>query len=702
MLNELNRIKDELRKLKEDEIKKIRKFDSKIDINSIIKKYISFQHDINENNNSKNLRISRLKTGIFVQSNLKNKNHEYLYLQNKNQKKEIIGHLVNIKNPFIEIHFLGSKIGEIDVELHLILYYENGEKESNRLRLGQTKIIRINKIVTDVQVAIRVKGSGNILFNDPILVIGNQRKNKVEIKVKPKKIKDMEVIFIADEFTTKCFQEEFKIIPITPENWEIELNNKNPDLFFCESAWLGNNGSWKNKVGNGGPRDHTILLEVIKWCNSRNIPTIFWNKEDPFHYHAFIETAKHFDFVFTTDQNSVEQYKKDGCDHVFTLPFAAQPKLHNPIEKYERKNKVVFAGAYYGNKFPERKKAMDNMIKISGKYGLEIFDRNLNNPESPNQFPQEFKNYIVGTLRPEEIDIAYKGYKVALNVNSIVDSPTMFSRRVFEILASNTPVVSSESLGMSKFFGDLLTISSDFNVLKEGIKKYFTDELYYKKNRLMGLRRVFEKHTYKHRVEEMLNCINFPFIKENPKISFIGIVKSYNDFENILKIYKEQSVKNKHLIILLDIFEGYLEIFNNNNNDKITTYILDYIHHYPTISDMIKSDFIIPLSHDHLYGPNYARDLFIATQYTEDTVIVKGVDQEYVFTTGGYIDNSLIPTHILSFLSPDSFVKMLEENKKMDDWFRFGVSFFNIDNFNLIKNYKENNNIELEKSIYFV
>ena len=40
---------------------------------------------------------------------------------------------------------------------------------------------------------------------------------------------------------------------------------------------------------------------------------------------------------------------------------------------------------------------------------------------------------------------AYKGYKVFLNVNSVVDSPSMCARRIFEINAAGTPVVTTPS-----------------------------------------------------------------------------------------------------------------------------------------------------------------------------------------------------------------------------------------------------------------
>lgn len=703
MLKEIEKLKEELLELKKAEVEKLKNFDSGIDINSFIKKNLKLHP--RKISHSK-IKISNLKKFFRVKSSLPTDKHEYIYLESgiKDLKSEMMNYLSNNKSPFVEISFQGSKIGDVHVELHFIIDYKNGSRDSKRLFLDQTSQFKIEDEVLNLKVAIRIKGSGHVFLNYPLLIFGEKREgNFIDRQTELKAIKDLEVIFIADEFTTKCFQEEFKIVAVSPEKWADELRNKTPDLFFCESAWLGNNGKWKDKVGTGGPRDNTTLLELVKWCNLRNIPTVFWNKEDPFHYQAFIETAKHFDYVFTTDSDSISKYNQNDCKNVYTLPFAAQPKLHNPIEKYNRKNKVVFAGAYYGEKFPERKKAMDNMINISGKYGLEIYDRNLNIPESPNQFPDEFKEFIVGTLPSEKIDKAYKGYKVALNVNSIVDSPTMFSRRVFEILASNTPVVSSESLGMKNFFGDLLTISSDFNKLKEGISRYFTDEHFYKQNRLSTLRRIFEEHTYEHRVMEILNKIEIPYIKEEQVVAFVGVVRSSKDLEVLMEIYKSQTLTNKLLVLLIDIFDGYLEIFNTHNRNDITTFLLDYIHHYPSLDKMIKSKYIIPLSTDHLYGPNYGRDLFISTKFTnKNTVIVKGFNEEYVYTTGGQIEQSLLPLEVLSFLSPDTFVEMLEQRKSMSDWFRFGISFFNNDNFNCIPSFKQVDNIEYEKSIKFM
>ena len=63
----------------------------------------------------------------------------------------------------------------------------------------------------------------------------------------------------------------------------------------------------------------------LDYCKSNNITTIFWNKEDPVNYDAFIDVAKYFDYIFTSDENIIDRYVEDtGNSNVFPLPL-----LHN-------------------------------------------------------------------------------------------------------------------------------------------------------------------------------------------------------------------------------------------------------------------------------------------------------------------------------------------------------------------------------------
>lgn len=82
------------------------------------------------------------------------------------------------------------------------------------------------------------------------------------------------------------------------------------------------------------------------------------------------------------------------------------------------------------------------LLKSARAFRLHIFDRiNTFTGNMNYKFPEQFQSDIIGELNYTDMIKAYKFYKVFLNVNSTKDSPTMFSRRVFELLASGTNVL---------------------------------------------------------------------------------------------------------------------------------------------------------------------------------------------------------------------------------------------------------------------
>lgn len=584
--------------------------------------------------------------------------------------------------------FEGKNLDKGNIKVFIVEYNRKKEKlKINSYSLNTKKNLKFEKDTRFVRIAFRTEGTGTSIISNFDFYMKKKSKKISQVltdsKNKPiKKIKDMNVIFIADEFTTRSFEPEFNVIKVSPENWQKEVEGKDIDFFFCESAWQGNDGKWINKVGSRGPRNNTVLLELVKWCKDNGIKTVFWNKEDPVHYNAFIDTAVHFDYVFTTDKNSIVKYKEMGCKNVEDLPFAAQLKYHNPIEKYNRKNKVVFAGSYYGEKFPERTKIMNEMLEISKDFGLDIFDRNYNNPNNVNQFPEEFKKNIIGDLVGDEIEEAYKGYKVSINVNSVTDSPTMFARRVFELLACNTPVISSGSIGIIDMFKGKVVASQDKEVLRDELELLLKDSDYYQNKQLECLREILEHHTYKHRVEKILNKIQTPFLISTPKISTITVIRNRNEAENILNTLNTQNYKNINHIFILDYFEDYLNYFNKFNDRKSTAYLLEYISNYRNISEIIKSDYIIPMAPNKKYNLNYIKDFVLAIDYSKFGSIITSNKNEKMYT---YIDsfklqNSMIPISLLTTFKSMDFLNKMQKNFEVLGWKQFGVDILNINN----------------------
>ncbi|MCV7512040.1 glycosyltransferase [Micrococcus luteus] len=308
------------------------------------------------------------------------------------------------------------------------------------------------------------------------------------------------VACILDEFSHTAFESEADLVPLSMEFWRAELTAARPDLLFVESAWRGHRQAWWNTVHRLGPE----LRGILEWCRDRGVPTAFWNKEDPVHFNTFLTTAGQFDAVFTTDLDCVPRYKRElGHDNVHFLPFAAQPAESNPAEVFDRVDGCAFAGAYYA-RYPER---LADLRELSAELSSEgrrfdVYDRNLGRPPSGYTFPEEYDRFIVGgALTPDLLDVPYKGYTVNLNLNSVKQSQSMFARRVFELLASNTLVVSNFSRGLRLMFGDLVISTDSGPELRRRVEALEAEPNGVERLRAMALRKVLREHTYAERLE---------------------------------------------------------------------------------------------------------------------------------------------------------------------------------------------------------
>ena len=93
---------------------------------------------------------------------------------------------------------------------------------------------------------------------------------------------------VTDEFSTACGGEDVGMIPLTLGNWEEVFSNNEIDLLFVESAWHGHNRSWEGIIPYANRTENAkILQDLTEYAGKRNVPTIFWNKEDPPDYENF-------------------------------------------------------------------------------------------------------------------------------------------------------------------------------------------------------------------------------------------------------------------------------------------------------------------------------------------------------------------------------------------------------------------------------
>lgn len=312
------------------------------------------------------------------------------------------------------------------------------------------------------------------------------------------------VASILDEFSEQCFARTAGLWPVVPGSLPIDLDYFQPDFLLVESAWNGNRGDWRYLVTSTNGT-HAPLVKLVDQARRRGIPTVFWNKEDPPHFDDFAPAAILFDYIFTSEVALVERYQKLAPHaHVDVLKFAASPTLHRPerIDGY-RAGGVCFAGQYFRHKFPERRSQMDYLFEAASHFDFSIYSRMLGGLEK-YAFPDEYLQFIVGSLPYAEMVNEYRRHKIFLNVNSVPDSRSMCARRVFELASSKTIVLSAATPAIrSVYLDDEVPMASNAQEARDILSTLLDDDGARQAMAHRAWRRTAREHTYFDRMHQL-------------------------------------------------------------------------------------------------------------------------------------------------------------------------------------------------------
>nr|WP_118854838.1 glycosyltransferase [Corynebacterium sp. HMSC059E07] len=286
-----------------------------------------------------------------------------------------------------------------------------------------------------------------------------------EATANSRSLRELHVGVIGDEFTRTTLQSAFDVELLDRERWSDQLSNDRQfDLIFVESAWEGNEGQWSRGIGHYSDEESADLRGLLNLAKELGVPTVFWNKEDPVHFVRFAPNAALFDHVFTTDANVIPRYHATPGQvnrTISALPFYAQPEIHNPLPTDRPFHEsIAYAGTYYGDRYKERSKGLEMLLEAASRYPLDIYDRQAKNPDSPYKFPLKYQPSVRGALPYSEVIKSYRTHLVHLNVNSVLNSPTMFSRRVVEIPACGGLVLSPYGRGITETLGSNVACSN--------------------------------------------------------------------------------------------------------------------------------------------------------------------------------------------------------------------------------------------------
>lgn len=267
------------------------------------------------------------------------------------------------------------------------------------------------------------------------------------------------IALVSDELTAISLDRDngIKVKKLTNRHWTWLFKAFRPNFILVESVWRGYKESWRYKVANypDYPERHNDDLQrLLEMADKYNVPAVFWNKEDGAHFNRFINAASLFKYILTVDSNCVARYQAilGNKVKVGVLPFAVQPKFHYPATSPPRYLKSLFIGSYSKHIHSARQQWQDMAFSSASPYGLDIIDRNSDRNPDVYRYPDLPNMTVFPNVPYNKTGNVYRQYSHCLNVNTVTDSPSMFSRRLIEIMACGRLAITNPSLAVSTRF----------------------------------------------------------------------------------------------------------------------------------------------------------------------------------------------------------------------------------------------------------
>lgn len=467
-----------------------------------------------------------------------------------------------------------------------------------------------------------------------------QQRNLKALNVKSN-INNTKFIAILDEISFVSWNQEFTLFECNINNYEEQIQLSTSQGLFLESCWEGNFGRWRYAFTSPGLKHQNAqnLLRAIGFAKGKKMPVIFWNKEDPMHYDKFLPIAQRCDVIFTTDSNKVRDYQRDVPNaHVEALAFAANITLCNPKDRFRNNSPgtVCFAGSYYSVGHDDRKAQMDRLLPAIPACNGVIYDRMSKVEDAGGRytFPSQYAPFIKPAVPFKEIIDVYKQFKIFLNVNTIVDSPTMMSRRVYELLACGTPVISTPSLALEKQFPGIVQIANNSDEAIKIAEDLLQDEWKWSRLSHLGYREVMLKHTYAHRKKQIEEAIGIFKEKKEDLVTIVAVTNRPEFINRLAKNIREQSHKRLELIFVL-------QNYTNEQVEILKSKLQETGREYENIQILIdesdstlgarlnkaieisKGDYLVKMDDDDFYFPNYIQDMLIPFSFGDYGIVGK-------------------------------------------------------------------------------
>ncbi|MBN2571054.1 MAG: glycosyltransferase [Ignavibacteriales bacterium] len=264
-----------------------------------------------------------------------------------------------------------------------------------------------------------------------------------------------------------------------------------PDLFLEAGGW-------------------NILPETIVKLKTMGIITALWTIDPPRIFQEIINVSPYYDFVFCQGTEAVEILIKYRKEHLYWMPFACDPDIHKPVslslrEQEKYKSDICFVGSGWTSLYPERHQYLEQLAD----FNLSIWGPGWF--ESKNQ---KLSPYIKqGFTKPEEWIKIFSAAKIVFHSHFTDPEGEIpcyqASPRVYEVLACEALLLVDNQPDVLALFEDRehLVVFRSEQELQNLAKYYLENETERKQIAKKGKEFVLKKHTFKHRVKEILTII---------------------------------------------------------------------------------------------------------------------------------------------------------------------------------------------------
>lgn len=521
---------------------------------------------------------------------------------------------------------------------------------------------------------------------------------------------------ILDEISEVNWSADFNCIRLNRTADNKQFREETYDFILIESAWIGNDSDWIYAFTSSGlehPHSKILVSKLIYLRENLDKPIIMVNKEDPMHFEKFLPIMKYADHIFTTGEEMVECYRQQTSAMTVTaMPFAADMTLTNPVGRIdEPQENLCFAGSYYGQGHDERVRQMNYLLEPITTFNGVIYDRQSANEDPIYRFPERFAPNIRPSVSFRTMAELYRRFRVFLNVNTIVSSPTMMARRVYELLACGTPVVSTPSRAMEEQFSGIVPIASNAAEACREVERLLADESHWWKTSQKGIREIALKHQYKHRAALMRSVVWGNTISDYRPLVSILITLDHPLFLNrIIECVHKQTYPRTDAIFSVreDIPAEELERIENRlkgapHIEQVT--FLRHPIHMPLGTKMeaaisaARGEFFAVFDDRNWYLPNYLTDMILTFEFSNADVT--GKSSHPVWQNSGAALSLTNPANqhkMTSYLNSSTLVgytswmrKLLPETKDQANGFNIlqatiecGAKLYSADHFNFI------------------